>query len=108
MSICARNPARYLLTLTVSKVLKLFFVLGAWYLFICSGRWIGVRLDLLSSLFITTIAFISLLTLPIIPLSPGQVGLTLTYAVLLLGMFQWGIRQSAEVENLVRTWIAIF
>lgn len=33
----------------------------------------------------------------------GDVGLALSYAVTLMGMFQWGVRQSAEVENMVRT-----
>lgn len=35
-------------------------------------------------------------------LEPGAVGLTLSYAVTLTGMFQWGVRQSAEIENMVR------
>lgn len=37
-------------------------------------------------------------------LEPGVVGLALSYAVTLTGMFQWGVRQSAEIENLVRTF----
>lgn len=40
----------------------------------------------------------------IIELEPGAVGLALSYAVTLTGMFQWGVRQSAEVENMVRTF----
>lgn len=36
-------------------------------------------------------------------LEAGSVGLALSYAVTLMGMFQWGVRQSAEVENLVRS-----
>lgn len=27
--------------------------------------------------------------------------MALTYSVTLMGMFQWGVRQSAEVENMV-------
>lgn len=34
-------------------------------------------------------------------LNAGQVGLALSYAITLMGTFQWGVRQSAEVENLV-------
>lgn len=34
-------------------------------------------------------------------MSAGIVGLTLTYAKMLTGGFQWCVRQSAEVENLV-------
>ena len=33
----------------------------------------------------------------------GAVGLVLSYALTLIGMFQWGARQSAEVENMVRS-----
>lgn len=36
-------------------------------------------------------------------LEPGAVGLALSYAATLTGMFQWGVRQSAEIENMVRT-----
>uniref|UniRef100_A0A8C4HKF5 Multidrug resistance-associated protein 4 n=1 Tax=Dicentrarchus labrax TaxID=13489 RepID=A0A8C4HKF5_DICLA len=34
-------------------------------------------------------------------LDAGSVGLALTYSVTLMGMFQWGVRQSAEVENMM-------
>ena len=34
-------------------------------------------------------------------LNGGLVGLTMTYAINLMGLFQWGVRQSAEVENQV-------
>lgn len=40
-------------------------------------------------------------------LNAGQVGLALSYAITLMGTFQWGVRQSAEVENLV-TFISSF
>ena len=35
-------------------------------------------------------------------------GLTLTYAINLMGLFQWGVRQSAEVENQVCLQQTIF
>ena len=35
-------------------------------------------------------------------LDAGLVGLSITYSMTLMGMFQWGVRQSAEVENQVR------
>lgn len=38
----------------------------------------------------------------LLELDAGPVGLALTYSVTLIGMFQWGVRQSAEVENMVR------
>ena len=40
---------------------------------------------------------------PLLPeLNVGLVGLGLTYTVSLTGMFQYCVRQSAEVENIVR------
>lgn len=39
---------------------------------------------------------------PLLELEAGSVGLALSYSVTLMGMFQWGVRQSAEVENMVR------
>ncbi|KAA8579516.1 hypothetical protein FQN60_006609 [Etheostoma spectabile] len=34
-------------------------------------------------------------------LDAGSVGLALTYSVTLMGMFQWGVRQSTELENMM-------
>ena len=36
-----------------------------------------------------------------IALNAGQFGLVLSNALTLMGMFQWSIRQSIEVENMV-------
>ena len=42
---------------------------------------------------------------PLLDLGAGDVGLALSYAISIVGVFQWGVRQSAEVENLVSLWI---
>ena len=42
-------------------------------------------------------------SLYLLGLEAGEVGLVLTYAITLVGNFQWTVRQSAEVENMVRT-----
>ena len=42
-----------------------------------------------------------ILLLSYLALTPGQVGLVLSLALTLTGMFQWCIRQRTEVENLV-------
>uniref|UniRef100_A0A4W3I4P9 Multidrug resistance-associated protein 4 n=1 Tax=Callorhinchus milii TaxID=7868 RepID=A0A4W3I4P9_CALMI len=67
----------------------------AWFLFLTTSRWFAVRLDVLCAIFVTTVAFGSIL------IANRQVGLALSYAITLMGMFQWGVRQSAEVENLM-------
>ena len=48
------------------------------------------------------------LLLPNLDLTPGQVGLVLSLALTLMGMFQWCIRQSIEVENLVMFILTFF
>ncbi|XP_078513731.1 ATP-binding cassette sub-family C member 4 [Lissotriton helveticus] len=71
----------------------------AWFLFLTTTRWLAVRLDAICAIFVVITAFGSLLLAN--SLDAGQVGLALSYAVTLMGTFQWGVRQTAEVENLM-------
>ncbi|XP_053167888.1 ATP-binding cassette sub-family C member 4 isoform X2 [Hemicordylus capensis] len=71
----------------------------SWFLFLTTSRWFAVRLDAICAIFVVVVAFGSLLLAQ--TLDAGQVGLALSYAITLMGMFQWGVRQSAEVENLM-------
>ncbi|XP_034041901.1 multidrug resistance-associated protein 4-like [Thalassophryne amazonica] len=71
----------------------------AWFLFLTTSRWFAVRLDGICSLFVTITGFGCIYLRD--GLEPGAVGLALSYAVTLTGMFQWGIRQSAEIENMM-------
>ncbi|KAM6446472.1 ATP-binding cassette sub-family C member 4 isoform 1-T1 [Liasis olivaceus] len=71
----------------------------AWFLFLTTSRWFAVRLDAICAIFVIVVAFGSLLLAQ--TLDAGQVGLALSYAITLTGMFQWGVRQSAEIENLM-------
>ncbi|XP_043988335.1 ATP-binding cassette sub-family C member 4-like isoform X1 [Gambusia affinis] len=71
----------------------------AWFLFLTTSRWFAVRLDGICCIFVTITAFGCLYFRD--GLEPGVVGLALSYAVTLTGMFQWGVRQSAEIENLM-------
>ncbi|XP_039412791.1 multidrug resistance-associated protein 4 isoform X2 [Corvus cornix cornix] len=71
----------------------------AWFLFLTTSRWFAVRLDAICAIFVIVVAFGSLLLAK--TLNAGQVGLALSYAITLMGTFQWGVRQSAEVENLM-------
>ncbi|XP_069826776.1 ATP-binding cassette sub-family C member 4 [Dendropsophus ebraccatus] len=71
----------------------------AWFLFLTTSRWLAVRLDAICALFVIAIAFGSLILSK--TLDAGQVGLALSYAITIMGSFQWGVRQSAEVENLM-------
>ncbi|XP_070538062.1 ATP-binding cassette sub-family C member 4-like isoform X3 [Ptychodera flava] len=69
----------------------------AWFLFLTTSRWLAVRLDALCACFVIAVAFCSIFAAD--RLNAGLVGLSLTYALTLMGMFQWCVRQSAEVEN---------
>ncbi|XP_076004915.1 ATP-binding cassette sub-family C member 4-like isoform X2 [Genypterus blacodes] len=71
----------------------------SWFLFLTTSRWFALRLDGMCSVFVTVTTFGCLLLRD--QLDAGSVGLALTYAITLMGMFQWGVRQSAEVENMM-------
>uniref|UniRef100_A0A803TSN8 ATP binding cassette subfamily C member 4 (PEL blood group) n=1 Tax=Anolis carolinensis TaxID=28377 RepID=A0A803TSN8_ANOCA len=71
----------------------------AWFLFLTTSRWFAVRLDAICAVLVVVVAFGSLLLAH--TLDAGQVGLALSYSITLMGMFQWGVRQSAETENLM-------
>lgn len=70
---------------------------SAWYLFIASSRAFGFWLDLVCVL------YIAMVTLSFLVFGQseygGNVGLAITQAMGLTGMFQWGMRQSTELEN---------
>ncbi|XP_078259159.1 ATP-binding cassette sub-family C member 4 [Rhinoraja longicauda] len=70
-----------------------------WFLFLSTSRWLAVRLDALCAVFVTSVAFSSIVIAN--QLDAGQVGFVLSYSITLMGMFQWGVRQSTEVENLM-------
>ncbi|XP_057563457.1 ATP-binding cassette sub-family C member 4-like [Hippopotamus amphibius kiboko] len=71
----------------------------AWFLLLTTSRWLAVRLDVLCAIFVTIVAFVSLILAE--TLAPGQVGLVLSLALTLPGMIQWCIRQSIEAENMM-------
>ncbi|XP_045834036.1 ATP-binding cassette sub-family C member 4 isoform X2 [Meles meles] len=71
----------------------------AWFLFLTTSRWFAVRLDAICAIFVIIVAFGSLILATTV--DAGQVGLALSYALTLMGMFQWCVRQSAEVENMM-------
>ncbi|XP_037656316.1 multidrug resistance-associated protein 4 isoform X3 [Choloepus didactylus] len=71
----------------------------AWFLFLTTSRWFAVRLDAICAIFVISVTFGSLILAN--TLDAGQVGLALSYALTLMGMFQWCVRQSAEVENMM-------
>ncbi|CAK1548503.1 unnamed protein product [Leptosia nina] len=70
---------------------------SAWYMFIASSRAFGFWLDLVC------VIYIAVVTMSFLVFGQeeygGNVGLAITQAMGLTGMFQWGMRQSTELEN---------
>ena len=71
---------------------------AAIFTFYTSIRWFGVRLDSLCTLIVlgTGLLIVGLRD----QISAAEAGFALTYSLLLTSLFQWGVRQSAEVENM--------
>lgn len=69
---------------------------SAFYMFLGTSRAFGYWLDC------CCVVYIALITLSFFVFSPensGKVGLAITQALGMTGMVQWGMRQSAELEN---------
>ncbi|XP_061266623.1 ATP-binding cassette sub-family C member 4-like isoform X3 [Bos javanicus] len=71
----------------------------AWFLLLKTSRWLAVYLDVICAIFVTVVAFGALILVESLDL--GQVGLVLSLTLTVTGMFQWCVRQSAEVENMM-------
>ncbi|KNC46969.1 ATP-binding cassette [Thecamonas trahens ATCC 50062] len=72
---------------------------STYLMFLATSRWLGFRLDMMSGVFVTLLAVLVVVTASSI--SPGFLALALVYALQLSGAFQWAVRQSSVVENLM-------
>ncbi|GIY89244.1 hypothetical protein CEXT_676372 [Caerostris extrusa] len=71
---------------------------ATWFMFISVTRWFGIVLDWLCVIYITCVT-ISMVILSEDPSYASRAGLAIASALQLSGSFQWGVRQSAEVES---------
>jgi len=69
--------------------------------YIYLNRWFAVRLDWIASGFIFFAVFSCILLKDRLGISQGQIGIMLVYLCHMLPIFQWCMRQSCEVENLM-------
>jgi ATP-binding cassette subfamily C (CFTR/MRP) protein 4 len=69
----------------------------AYFILFASARWFGLRLDLLVSLLTLVTAILAVALRD--QIDPSAAALSISYCITLTGLFQWGIRQSAESEN---------
>lgn len=70
---------------------------SAWFIFFSGSRAFGMYMEFLCFIF-TTVVIYTLLSLNDLAMA-GNVGLVITQCILLSGMLQWGVRQTAELEN---------
>ncbi|XP_057378654.1 ATP-binding cassette sub-family C member 4-like [Daphnia carinata] len=70
---------------------------SAWYMFLSTSRWFGIWLDWMCVIYIGCVTYACLGLRDSI--TGSEAGLAISSAMALTGMFQWGVKQSAEVEN---------
>ena len=70
---------------------------ASWYLFFSCSRAFGYYLELICSIYVALVIYSFLLLAG--EKAVGDVGLIITQCILLSGMLQWGIVQTAELEN---------
>lgn len=74
----------------------------AFFHFVAGGRWLGFRLDMMSFALLATSCFAAVLSRAYglaVSDNAGLVGAALLYVIQLAGLFQWAVRQTAELEN---------
>jgi ABC-type multidrug transport system fused ATPase/permease subunit len=85
---------------------KLDYNNRAWYSYLYLSRWIGFRLDFVSSLMVLTA------TLGAVGVkstsNSGLIAFALFYVLRLTSLFQWAVRQSAEAENFMTSLERIY
>lgn len=72
---------------------------SAWFIFIATSRAFGFYLDVFCLIYITLVTMSFLILNGDEKADGGSVGLAITQSIGLTGMFQWGMRQSTELEN---------
>ncbi|EIW84207.1 ABC transporter [Coniophora puteana RWD-64-598 SS2] len=69
----------------------------AYWMTVTNQRWLGMRLDFLGIILTFAVALLTVGTR--FTISPGQIGVVLSYIVMVQQSFGWMVRQTAEVEN---------
>lgn len=69
----------------------------AWFSFLLASRWLGYRLDLETNVIMFFVCFFAVFLSS--QVNTGLIGFTLVYIIQLNALFQWVVRQSAEIET---------
>lgn len=75
----------------------------SFFSFISASRWVGFRMDSIMFMLMSVVSFLAVLFQQQgwFSIDPSILGLSISMLLQLAGMFQWCIRQSAEVVNLM-------
>ncbi|CAJ1947757.1 unnamed protein product [Cylindrotheca closterium] len=75
----------------------------SFFSFIAASRWVGFRMDCIMFVLMGVVSFLAVLfqRQDWFKIDPAILGLSISMLLQLAGMFQWCIRQSAEVVNLM-------
>ncbi|XP_060519081.1 ATP-binding cassette sub-family C member 4-like isoform X2 [Cylas formicarius] len=71
---------------------------ATWFMFITSSETLGFYLDVISTIFLCLVTF-QFMILHNADTHSGSVGLVIAHSLILTGMLQYGVRQSAEVSS---------
>jgi len=71
----------------------------AWFSFLMASRWLGFRLDIECAFILIVTAIAAVAIRQNSDIDVGLLGFALVYILALSGLFQWTVRQSAEVET---------
>ncbi len=71
----------------------------AWWAQLMVARWFGFRMDVEAGVVLIATAFLAVYFSDSV--DTGLIGFTLVYSMNLAGLFQWTVRQSAEVETMM-------
>ena len=85
------------------RLIPLLHLGRAFFAFIACSRWLGFRMDALMFIFLAIASFAAVIVhqQAWFDIDPGILGLALSMLIQLSGLFQWCVRQSAEVVNQV-------
>ncbi|XP_064396708.1 ATP-binding cassette sub-family C member 4-like [Halichondria panicea] len=71
----------------------------AYYLYLVLTRWLGIRMDFLNTLLLALVSFLAVLFAEVF--DPALISLAVTYIISLSGLFQYTVRISADIENIM-------
>merc|ERR1712232_1218095 len=75
----------------------------SFFMFMAASRWVGFRMDSIMFVLMSVVSFLAVVfhQQDWFKIDPAILGLSISMLLQLAGMFQWCIRQSAEVVNLM-------